>query len=113
MSDPTGYAPAGPIKDSPASPYAGPERRREAFAAALDGVTIGSYDGRIIAWLCNLDDSTCRTVVSLLWRVRDAGHHEAAQLASVRAVLDAFDWEHDDRQYALEHIDDILNGRPR
>lgn len=37
----------------------------------------------------------------------------AAQLAEVRAVLAAFDWETDDRQYALEKIDDIVNGRPR
>jgi hypothetical protein len=33
----------------------------------------------------------------------------AAQLEEIRLVLDAFDWETDDRQYALEQIDDILN----
>jgi len=37
----------------------------------------------------------------------------AAQLAEVRALLEAFDWETGDRQYALEHIDDIVNGRSR
>jgi hypothetical protein len=37
----------------------------------------------------------------------------AAQLAEVRAVLDAFDWEGDDRQYALEKIDGIVNGVTR
>jgi hypothetical protein len=31
----------------------------------------------------------------------------AAKLAEIRAVLAAFDWEHDDRQYALEAIADI------
>jgi hypothetical protein len=31
----------------------------------------------------------------------------AVQLAEIRLVLDAFDWETDDRQYALEQIDDI------
>ncbi len=35
------------------------------------------------------------------------------QLAEVRALLEAFDWETGDRQYALEHIDDIVNGRSR
>ena len=35
---------------------------------------------------------------------------EARQLAQVRAVLAAFDWEHDDRQYALEHIERIAGG---
>ena len=33
----------------------------------------------------------------------------AAQLAEIRLVLEAFDWETDDRQYALEQIDDIVN----
>lgn len=31
------------------------------------------------------------------------------QLADIRLVLDAFCWETDDRQYALEQIDDIVN----
>ena len=34
----------------------------------------------------------------------------AAQLAEVRLVFAAFDWETDDRQYALEQIDQIVNG---
>lgn len=34
----------------------------------------------------------------------------AAQLAEVRQVLEAFDWEFSDRQYALEQINDIVNG---
>ena len=34
----------------------------------------------------------------------------AAQLEEIRLVLEAFDWETDDRQYALEQIDDIVNG---
>ena len=33
----------------------------------------------------------------------------AAQLAEIRLVLEAFDWETGDRQYALEAIDDIVN----
>jgi hypothetical protein len=38
------------------------------------------------------------------------GNDDAAKLAAVRAVLSAFDWEHDDRQYALEAIEDIVSG---
>jgi hypothetical protein len=34
----------------------------------------------------------------------------ARQLAEVRALLAAFDWEHDDRQYALEAIERIVTG---
>ena len=32
----------------------------------------------------------------------------ASQIAEIRLVLDAFDWETDDRQYALEAIDRIV-----
>lgn len=35
---------------------------------------------------------------------------EGRQLAEIRAVLAAFDWEFDDRQYALEHIERIVTG---
>jgi hypothetical protein len=34
----------------------------------------------------------------------------AEQLEEIRLVLEAFDWETDNRQYALEQIDQILNG---
>jgi hypothetical protein len=34
----------------------------------------------------------------------------AVKLAQVRDVLAAFDWECDDRQYALEEIDRIVFG---
>jgi hypothetical protein len=37
----------------------------------------------------------------------------AAQLEEIRAVLTAFDWATDDRQYALEEIESILNGDSR
>lgn len=33
------------------------------------------------------------------------------QLEEIRLVLEAFDWETDDRQYALEQIDQIVSGR--
>lgn len=34
----------------------------------------------------------------------------AAQLAAIRALFEVFDWETDDRQYALEQIEDIVRG---
>jgi hypothetical protein len=37
-------------------------------------------------------------------------HDPAAQIAEVRAVLAGFDWEHDDRQLALEAIERIVEG---
>jgi hypothetical protein len=35
---------------------------------------------------------------------------DSVKLAAVRDVLAAFDWECDDRQYALEEIDRIVMG---
>jgi hypothetical protein len=40
-----------------------------------------------------------------------ASEDAAAVLAQVRRVLAGFDWEHGDRQLALEEIDAIVNGR--
>jgi hypothetical protein len=72
LTDPTGYAPLEPLAQAPAGPFTPPSERQDAFAAALAHVELGSYDERIIGWLCALDDDTCRTVVSLIWRARQA-----------------------------------------
>ena len=45
-------------------------------------------------------------VLGLLAERQDEGR----QLAEIRAVLAAFDWEHSDRQLALEHIERIVTG---
>ncbi len=49
-----------------------PEQRRAALLAALHGVQLGAYDQRILRWLAGWDVPTVATVVSLLWRARDA-----------------------------------------
>jgi hypothetical protein len=67
-----GYAPDGPLHTAPAGPYTTPADRRQAFLNALAGVDLGDYDQRIIDWLCNLDDPTCRTIISLIRRTSQA-----------------------------------------
>lgn len=67
------YVPAGPLEKAPEGGYRKPAVRLEAFAAVLDGVPAGAYDQRIIDWLCGLDDTTCRTLASLMERCRQAG----------------------------------------
>ena len=42
-----------------------------------------------------------------------AGAEEARRLNAIRGVLARFDWEHDDRQLALEAIDRIADGGQR
>jgi hypothetical protein len=65
------YAPPGPIERDPGGLR--PDERRLAIEHALRGVQLGAWDQAIIAWLLDLDDSTIRTVVSLIERARTAG----------------------------------------
>lgn len=54
-----------------AAGYVGPQLREIALRDALRGVELGAQDERIIAWMVRqLDDSTLRTVVSLIERAR-------------------------------------------
>jgi len=76
---PHAYIPDGPVEAAPYEGYCPPEVRREAFAAVLAGVEMGAYDLRILAWLTQWDDTTCRTIASLMWRCRLAGEAEATR----------------------------------
>jgi hypothetical protein len=42
--------------------------------------------------------------------VRQAETDDAGCLREIRDLLAGFDWEHDDRQYALERIEMIVGG---
>jgi hypothetical protein len=58
LTTPHDYVPGGPVE---AAPLGGccPPARQEAFSAVLEDVEKGAYDHRIIAWLAQLDDTTC------------------------------------------------------
>ncbi len=67
------YVPVGPLDREPGGGYVRPKAREAALRAALRGVELGAYDERIVAWMVWLfDDSTMRTVVSLIERARHA-----------------------------------------
>ena len=83
----------GPIEAAPYHGYCPPEVRQEAFAAVLEGVETGAYDRRIITWLAQWDDTTCRTIASLMWPCRLAG--AAAPGSVVLAPADAKAEGHD------------------
>lgn len=76
------YIPAGPLQDAPSGGYRELAIRLDAFEDVLAGVDIGTYDEKIVVWLAGLDDTTCRTVASLLWRCRLAGLPAEADLQS-------------------------------
>jgi len=48
------------------------QERQASLRAALHGVPLGAYDERILPWLAGWEIPTVATVVSLLWRVRQA-----------------------------------------
>lgn len=70
--------PAGPLNEAPwgAIRYDRPEpvadARRAAVRAALDGVELGAYDERMVAWLAEWDVPTVATFCSWLHRARAA-----------------------------------------
>jgi integrase/recombinase XerC len=86
---PHAYIPNGPVQAAPYEGYCPPEERQAAFAAVLEGVETGEYDRRIVTWLTQRDDTTCRTIASLLWRCRSVG----AVAASGSVVLTPADAE--------------------
>ena len=80
---------------------------RRTMAAAVLGdfrrLVLGDVDGVTeamwVSWACRLGHALGDLLAGL-----DADP-DAARLAEIRAVLAAFDWEQDDRQYALERIE--------
>jgi hypothetical protein len=54
-----------------------PEKRRAALVAALDGVDLGAFDRRVLHWLAWWDVAIAASVVSLMWRARNAATQQA------------------------------------
>jgi len=76
-----------------------------AAACQAAGVELGSYDRHILLdWLAGWEPEVCAAIAGVIERAAEP------RLAAILAVLDRFDWEHDDRQYALEQIDRIAGG---
>jgi hypothetical protein len=80
----------------------------EALSAAA--VELGAYDHRIVLWLAGWEPSAGAVICGLITRASQPAEREGGKLAAIRGVLDAFDWERDDRQYALERIEQIAAG---
>jgi hypothetical protein len=85
---------------------------RACEAAGIELGSPASYDRRILAWLAGFEPETCAVVAGLIARAHPAApaEREGGKLTAIRGVLDAFDWERDDRQYALERIEQIAAG---
>jgi hypothetical protein len=61
-------------------------------------------------WALRLSGALNDLLAGLSRAEPDTASLDAGRLAAIRGVLDAFDWEHDDRQYALERIEEIAEA---
>jgi hypothetical protein len=100
--------------EGPAVSSAAQNRQLLGRACEAAGVRMGQYDDRIIEWLAGYEDAMCAVIAGLTTRAFEAGLGDVAEdtrrIAEIRGVLSRFDWEHDDRQYALERIERIADG---
>lgn len=89
--------------------------RRTAAAAALADYRRETEDADMMdraLWAARLADMLMFVLFELdaLDRAGQRFPLAAGQLAGIRLVLEAFDWETGDRQFALEQIDRIMRG---
>ena len=94
--------------------FVGRESRFGLLQEALDeaGVKLGEWDMVVLRWLANLDVQTVAVITGWVSRARraDGASEDSRRLGEIRALLAGFDWEHGDRQYALEKIERIADG---
>jgi len=90
---------------TPVRPVRGYHVNRFAIAEADDLITIADMSAV-------LESAGAFTSTTIIYdgAPQDAAAEDTRRLAAIRAVLAAFDWEHDDRQYALESIERIVEG---
>jgi hypothetical protein len=84
-----------------------PDERAELAARFLAEARTRSVD-QLAPTLLMRECAELRRLLGQVLAVLAERQDESRQMAEVRAVLAAFDWEHSDRQYALEHIERIV-----
>ena len=87
------------------------EARRAAAAAVLADFRTAALDGLEAAGFEQWALRLATELRSLLEQLDT--DPESRQLAQVRAIFETFDWATDDRQYALEQVEDIVSGDDR
>jgi hypothetical protein len=91
--------------------------RRTAARAVLGDYTREVDTSRLLGWDTAMWAARLADMLRHVLDILDEGDQAAeqfpaaaVQLAEIRLVLEGFDWEAGDRQYALEQIVEIVNG---
>jgi hypothetical protein len=75
----------GPYEYEPVGTFLAPARRAAMRHEALDGVTLGTWDQRILAWLCPWSDTpTFLAILGWIERARHAGSQSQPQVEGGR-----------------------------
>lgn len=87
------------------------EARRRLASLPPDTELPGATHIQLTTWLVRVRGAG--TLLDAYVRDRDREQAEdTRRLGQIRALLARFDWEHDDRQYALEAIERIVGDAP-
>ena len=113
----------GPFEHQPTETFLAPARRTAMLQAALDGVTLGTWDQRILAWLCHWSDTpTFLAILGWIERARttaQATHTDACQRDRHRAfdtyrlaMIDAPEEARDTARLLLDYLGPHLDEPP-
>ncbi len=85
------------------------EARRRLAALPHDTELVGLGQAELVAWVARMHGAA-QLLDAYVRGDEDRAAADTQRLDRIRVVLARFDWEHDDRQLALEAIDRIADG---
>jgi hypothetical protein len=86
------------------------EARRRIAALPHDTELVGLAQAELVAWVARMHGAAQLLDAFVRDAVVPVEAEDTRRLDRVRVVLAKFDWEHDDRQFALEAIERIVDG---
>ena len=85
------------------------EARRRLAAIPHDTELVGLGQAELVAWVARMHGAA-QLLDAYVRDAEDQAGEDTRRLDRIRVVLAKFDWEHDDRQFALEAIERIVDG---
>ncbi len=85
------------------------EARRRLAAMPHDTELVGLGQAELVACVARIHGAA-QLLDAFVRGGEDQAAADTRRLDRIRVVLAKFDWEHDDRQYALERIERIVDG---